>query len=323
MGLSTFAQWMNAGGRGGVRVMRPYLQSPRLEIRQNALLRHEEWLEIDNEIQDIVRTGLVGYDDLINAGLTRNLGGLGSIVTMYEQQSDLTDADVSMEGIVQGSDDRLEFTPVYTPVPIIHKDFSISYRMLLASRRNGDGLDVETARTAARKVRDKSENMIFKGSTKNMGGYKIYGYTTAPYRVTGSATGDFGTAGNGYNTILAMVTSLQALGFNGPYGVYVANTQYMELLKKNTNDSTELSLILELLPMVEFVKPSFDLDAGSLVMVQLTKDVVQLNIAQDMVPVQWDEKGGFLTRFRVMQSSVLVVKYDAGLKCGVVHLTGA
>lgn len=323
MGVSTYAAWLARGGRGGTKIMRPYLEAKNPKLRTNALLRRDEWLDIDRELQDVVKTGLVAVADLIERGLTRQLNGLGSIVTMYEQVSDMTAADVSMEGIVQGEDDRVEFNPVFTPVPIIHKDFSISLRHLLASRRNGDGLDVTQARKSAELVRDKTESILMNGHSKNLGGYKIYGYTTAPNRITDTATGDFGTAGNGYNTILEMVEVLMAKGFTGPFGVYIAFTQYMELLKKNANDSTELSLILELIPQVEFIKPSFDLAAGNLVMVQLSKSVVELNIAQEMTPVQWDEHGGQLTRFRVMQAVVPVIKYDYNNSCGVCHYTGA
>lgn len=318
--LENSQQWLDEMGNLTLNNLRPHLG-----VHQNALLRHEEWLQIDAEVQDVVRTGLVGIQDLVTNGLTKPLGGLGTYISMYEQVSDMTEADVSMEGIVPGKDDRVTFTPQYVPVPIIHKDFSISQRMLLASRRQGEALDVTQARTATRIVRDKMESMLFNGLTKQFGGYSIYGYTTAPHRITGTAVGDFGTAGNGYKTMVKALGALGAVGFQGPFMVYIAQTQYNELLNliSTSYERNELEVIKAGLPQIMDVKPAYALAAGSLVFVQMTKEVVDLAVAEDVTPVQWDEMGGMMTRFRIMTALAPRIKFDVNNVCGVLHYTGA
>lgn len=318
--VSRIQAWLNSGGKLSAEAMRP-----EAEMHQNALLRHEEWLEIDKAVLETVKTGLIGVNDLIERGLTKKLGSLGTTLSAYEQLGDMTEADVSMEGIIPGKDDRVTFTPQYVPIPIIHKDFSLSLRHLLASRNNGEGLDTTQAREATRVVKEKMESMLFNGHSKNLGGYQIYGYTNAPHRITGSAVGDFGTAGNGYKTIVKALEAFAAKGFDGPFMVYVASTQYNELLHLlgSVNDYNELTVIKRQLPQIIDVKRAFELTAGTLVMVQMTPEVVDLAVAEDITPVQWDEMGGMLTRFRIMTALAPRIKFDANLKCGVLHYTGA
>lgn len=317
--LMTPEEFMLQKGKLSIDAMRP-----EVGVHQNALLRHEEWMEIDAAVQDVVRTGLVGITDLVNGGLVKRLGGLGTTVSMYEQLGDMNPASVSMEGIVMGQDDRVGFTPQYVPVPIIHKDFSLSLRMLLAGRNTGEGLDTTQARVATRIVRDTMEDMLFNGHDKQLGGYKIYGYTNAPHRITGTAVGDFGTAGNGYKTMVKALGALGAKGFAGPFNVYIAWTQYNQLLNliSTSYEKNELAVIRDGLPQIASVKPSFNLTDEHLVMVQMTNDVVDLAVAEDITPVQWDEMGGMMTRFRVMTALAPRIKFDVNNACGVLHYTG-
>ena len=316
--VSSILEWLE-GGKDSVVAMRPIAG-----IHHNALLRKDEWLEIDQAVLDTVKTALVGIDDLINAGLVRRLGGLGTLLSAYEQLGDMTAADVSMDADVPGKEDAVEFETQYVPVPIIHKDFRISLRKLEASRKLGETLDTTQARAATRVVRETMEDMLFNGHSKQLGGYTIYGYTTHPKRMTGAAVGDFGTAGNGYKTMVKALNQAAADGFNGPFNVYLATTQYGELLNLlgSVNDYNELTVSKRQLPGISAIKRSFDLDDGEMVMVQMSREVVDLAVAEDITPVQWDEMGGMLTRFRIMTALAPRIKFDANDKCGVLHYTG-
>lgn len=316
-------EYLALGGRLSINAMRPTIG-----VHQNALLRKNEWEEIDAAVLDVARTSLNGVADLVAYGLVRPLGGLGTILSTYEQLSDMSAAEVSMEGTVEGEKDRQTFEPQSIPVPIIHKDFDVSLRHLLASRNFGEGLDMTQARTATRRVRDAAESMLFNGHSKQIAGYTIAGYTTHAKRITQTAAafggGDFGTSGNGYKTIVGMVNALAAKGFFGPYGVYASRTQYGQLLNQyGSNDRSELAVILQSVPNVAFLKASDVLADGSVVMVQLTSDVVDLAIAQDITAVQWEEKGGMLQKFRIMTAMVPRIKFDANNACGVAHATSA
>lgn len=297
-------------------------------VKTNALLRKDEWERIDDAVLEVARTELVGVADLINAGLTQDLGGLGTIISTYEQLSDMTAAQVSMTGVAQGERDRVTFTPVSVPVPIIHKDFQLDIRHLLASRNKGEALDTTQSRIATEQVTRRLEAILFNGYSQNLGGNVIYGYTNHPSRNTDTAAnfggGDFGTAGNGFKTIKGMIKVLRDDGYNGPYGCYVATTQYDQLLNLyGSLDNTELGIIMDRIPELSFVKPSYDLANENVVVVSMTRKVVDLGVAEGIQAVMWQELGGFLIEFRTFSAMVPRVKSDKEGKSGVAHATGA
>lgn len=317
-------QWFNEKGTLDINTMRPHVG-----MHHNALLRRDEWLELDTAVLETVKTGLVGIQDLISMGLTKPLGGLGTLLSGYETVSEMDAANISMDGDVPGSEDAVEFGENFVPIPIIHKDFRISIRKLESSRRLGESLDTTQIRAATRVVRETLEDMLFNGSTKQLAGYPIYGYTNHPNRLTNTAAGlgggDFGTAGNGYKTMVGGLGQLGATGFEGPFGVYVAQTQFNQLMNQASTNyiKNEYQLITEGLPQIQFVKQSFDLTAGELVFVQMDREVVDLAIAEDITPIQWDEMGGMITKFRVMCAMAPRIKSDFNSAVGVLHVTGA
>lgn len=290
----------------------------------NALLRKNEWEVIDQTVVDIARTRLVGIADLRQRGLVQNLGGLGSIVSTYETISDMSDANISMDGTTAGDEDTVAYTPVSVPVPIIHKDFRISLRRLLASRNIGDALDVTQVATATRKVAEQLESILFNGLSFAVDGSSVYGYTTHPNRNTGSAS-DFGTSANVFTSINAMVSAAEADGFYGPYVLYVASTQYGEMRIPYTDGSGQspMTRVLELMPQIEAIQRSYSLAAGNVVLVNMSRETVDLALAQDITAVEWNTMGGMVSHFKVMTAAIPRVKADNSGASGIVHYTGA
>lgn len=295
----------------------------------NALLRRYEWEQIDAAVLDVVRAPNVALNDFLRLGLTQPLDGLGVIVSTYEQLGDLTAANVSMEGIVRGDQDRSTFTPQSIPVPLIHKDFSMSLRQLEASRRQGgETLDTTTARTATRKVQDKVDDIIFNGHTIAVGDTgQIYGLTNKPQRLQKTSAdcggGDFGTAGNFYKTLNGAIAFLRELGYYGRYGVYVSTNQYAQTNTLVTGTAvSERTAGMDQLPEVAFINQAHKLADGEMIVFQLSTDVADLAIAQDVTPVQWEGLGGFQIEFRVFSALTIRVKHDANGNCGVIHVTG-
>lgn len=324
MTIMTVQQWMNAGGG-----LSPEYKRPHLGIHHNALLRRDEWLELDQAVMDTVKTPLVGIADLQAAGLVHRLGGLGTLLSAYETVSEMDAANVEMEADVPGREDRVEYGANYVPIPLIFKDFRIPQRQLLSSRRLGESLDTTQARAATRVVAETMESMLFSGHAKQLGGYLIYGYTNAPNRVTNTANGvgggDFGTAGNGYKTVVGALAALTNLGYRPPFMAYLASTQFTQLnnLIDLTSGRSELSVIKEnLAGQLQDLKLSFELSDGVLVVVAMNSEVVDLAVAEDIVPIQWDEMGGALTRFRIMTALAPRVKSDFNSHTGIAHITG-
>lgn len=328
-GAIASGEWQGIGGRLEVNSMRPHSG-----LHANALLRRHEWEAIDRTVVDVARTELNVVQDIINAGLTRELGGLGSTVAVWEQLKDMNSAEVYMDAPTRIDEDRVGFTPVYTPVPIIGKPFRVSARQLEASRRMGEGLDMTQTTVATRKVRDRLENMTMNGEAGIAVNYEgsnrsIYGLTTQPSRLTDTAGnyggGDFGTEGNGYSTINGQIGALKAAGFMGPYGCYVGRTQHTQLGKRHTDGSgkSELMTIRENLTDLLYIKPSDVLADGSVVVFQMTRDVVEFAIAQDFTTVQWSSFGGMVDHFLVMTAMVPLVKDTEAGACGISHAIAA
>ncbi len=319
--------WLNDGTPKGIKYARPVLGS---RMFQNALLRKYEWEEIDRAVVDVTRQQLVAANDFRRLGLIRTLGGIGTTISTYEQLGDMSDAEISMEGITRGELGQVDYNPQSVPVPIIHKDFQISARHLAASRRLGDGLDVTNSQVAARRVRDKTESIIFNGTGKGqLAGYKIAGFRTKTERMQKTVSecggGDWGTEGNPYKTIVGGIGFLAEAGFYGSYGVYIARAQYTESLHRLTDGSSKSELVAmqEGIPNISFFTPADALAAGEIIIWQLTGDVADLALAQDIATIQWDSQGGMLTDFRVMTVLVPRIKHDANGACGVLHITGA
>jgi len=309
-------------------LLRPHIgMKANVTMRHNALLRRDEWLEIDRVVLETAKVELNGVQDLISSGLTKRLGGLGSKVSAYEKVSEMTAANVSMSVDVPGEKDRLEYEQVNIPIPVIYKDFTFDLRDLESARQSGNPLETDHIAAATRVVTETMETMVFAGHAKQLGGYTIQGYTTATYRLTDTAAnyggGDFGTAGNGYKTVVGAINALRAIGFKGPFMIYVASTQFGQLhnLIDPTNARSELSVIKDNIPEVLDVKVSYELTDGHMVIVQMTTNVVDLAIGMILTPVQWTEMGGMITDFRVMTALAPRVKQDANNRTGVCHVT--
>ena len=292
-------------------------------LRTNALLRDTEWQEIDRAVVDIARAQLNGIADLRQYGLVQPLGGLGTILSAYDRLSDMTDANVDMSGTTPGEEDRVEFDQVNVPVPIVHKDFRLNIRQLEASRRLGDALDTTQTQVATRKVVEKLEAMLFNGVTMKVNANGIYGFTTHPNRNT-YAGADWGTISNIYTNVNEMVAAAEADGYYGPYGLYVATTQYAQARSVYTDGSGQSAIdrCMKNIPSLKFFKPSSVLTAANAVLVTLARDVVDLAIAQDIVPVEWDSQGGMVQHFKVFCAMVPRIKADSEGHSGIVHATG-
>ena len=315
-----------------VNSQRPFLEGVgHIPFTTNALIRRYDWEEIDRTVVDVARTQLTVTNDLRSFGLVKPLGGLGTILSTYERASDMTAANIDMAGDTDGQADKVTFDPVSIPVPIIHKPFTINARVLEASRRGGTALDTTHVSTATRKVGDAFENMIVNGATLKSGGNAIYGLTTHPHRSTDTATnfggGAFTTEGNAYKTIAGMIRSLYADGYMGPYGCYVSMNRASNLWARHTDGSgkSEAQTILDNMRSVglQYIRPVASLADSTVVVFQLTPDVIDLGIAQDMVAVQWETKGNLIANFKVMMAAVPRVKSDANNSCGVAHATSA
>lgn len=293
-------------------------------LRTNALLRKDEWILLDERLVYTFNEVLNGVADLRARNLTHDVGGLGTLISQYEKVSDMDEANVHMSGAVNGIRDRVDFTMVGVPVPLIFKDFDINIRHLEASRRLGQTIDTTQQEVSARKVAEKLEDILFNGNTMVVDGNPVYGYTTHPNRNTISTSADWGTGTNIYPSIMAMVGAMVSDRCYGPWVLYVNPEQWAQAIAitDTTRQKSELQVVLDSIPRLEDIKLSDSLAPGNAVMVQMSRDVVDLALAQDVVNVEWESQGGMVQHFRVMMAAIPRVKSDANGRCGIVHHSG-
>lgn len=302
-------------------------------LRTNATLMKDEWIQLDTAVVQVARERLTGIADLMSRGLTYNLtNAMGTLVVQHQTVSEFTAAEVTMDAISRTQKDRQTFELISTPVPIVHKDFSMSVRHLQASRTSGQPLDVTMAEEASRQVAETLEGMLFNGlTTGDVLGFgsstaQLFGYTNRTNRNTVTLSQNWDASGKTGEEILADVLAMVTAANNdrmfGPYMLYVPSDSWVPLMDdfKANSDKTIFQRIKEI-PSIIDIKPADKLTDDNIVLVQMTRSNVDLiNGIQPMV-VQWESEGGMMLNFKVLAVMVPRIKLDAGSRSGVVHLS--
>lgn len=329
-------------GRININAMRPYIDEngdrrivvnssgATMKTNAPALLRYDEWKDIDRTVLEVATQRLVGIQDLISRSLTYSLGSIGQTISLWDRSSDMTPADVSMSGITKGEEDNVQFESQTVPVPIIHKDFRINIRRLEASRLFGAGVDVIQADIAARRVSEASEDMLFNGYPIQVDGGTIYGYRSHPHRNTVDLATPWNdpsiTGQDIYDDVEAMIASARADRYYGPYCLYVPGAYEGVLDRDFAGSSGDIRTIRQRLLQIsglEEIKVVDRLEEDNVILVQLTRDVVDLAIAQDISTLNWQVDGGMQEKFKVMAVWVPRIKSDFDGRSGIVHLRPA
>jgi len=302
-------------------------------INANATLRRDEWKQLDEALLVASRYRLGGIEDLISKGLTFNLGNaMGTTVLEWHDVSDAMEAVLTMDGVTRGRNDRPVFQTNYLPIPIIHVDYEINARVLAASRGLGNPLDTTTAEMAARRVNEKLENMLFTDTTYAFGTVddrsrnSIYSYVNHPdiNAVTLGTHWDASakTAAGILNDVLNMKESSIAAYHYGPWMIYIP-TGYETVLDDDYDTTTPGITIRERILKIagiSGIKVIDTLAANTVLLVQMTPDVVRLVQGLGLTNVEWDTEGKFITKYKVLRIAVPQIRSDQNGKSGIVKL---
>jgi uncharacterized linocin/CFP29 family protein len=295
-------------------------------LRSNASLPKDAWKMMDETIQRVATQRMQGVADLMSRGLSFQVPqALGVLRLEWQRMSDMDPAIMTMSGLSKSQNDGVDFDLDSMPLPIIHKDFNLNIRHLEASRRNGTPLDMTQLEISTRLVAEFIESLLFNGSTILGANNTIYGYKTALNRNTGSTTASWATATGVQivGDVLAMIDKAVADNMFGPYLLYVSQGAYVHMADdyKAESDITILQRVLNI-PNIQGVQPTIHLDNDSVLLVQMTSDVVDMIDGIQPMVVQWDEAGGMVFNFKVMAIMVpRVRKGDYKLQSGIVHYT--
>lgn len=298
-------------------------------LRTLDTLRRDEWVEFDNVLveEGLIRMPAVG--DLMGRGLSRTVAnGIGKTAFEYERVGDMTDAIMSMTGLVRSDNDRVEFDPSRLPLPLTHKDFFLDRRQLAASRERGEPLDTLQARIAGRKVSELVEYTLLNGSEKQYGGVGLVGYTTIEQRLEVDFTDNLlwsdGTkTGAGFVAdVLAAKSGLAARRFHGPFMIYISADADTNLDKDYSTVKGEGTIRARLLQInqIQGIQVSDQLESGNVLLVQMTPDVVQMIVGENLQTIQWDVQGGFGINFKAFTIMVPILRYNSAGHTGIAHI---
>lgn len=293
----------------------------------NSFLKKEEWAAMDNAVLAMVALRMNILADLRRQNLVQPVS-FATMLSQWRVGSERTAATVSMDGRTAGDRDRTDKKVYGVPVPIIHAEYSIGRRELLASRTLGSSLDTTEAAAAAAAVIEKAEQMVVSGQTDVViSGSTVHGLTSHSGRETGTAAsyggGDFGTISNILPTFLGGISAMAAKRYHGPFQVYIAPTQYIQMLARYTDGSGQNALDSVLrLPQITEVKASDFLTDGHAVMVQMTPNVIDLLEGGGVENREWVSPDGQELFFKVMYVVAPRVKVDYEGNLGICHITG-
>lgn len=297
------------------------------QLQANAFLNREEWETLDAAVYAMAKQRINAWADLVSAGLTRN-SSLAAMHTKWRVASERIAPDVTMDFRTRLTHDRTDKYTYGVPLPIISAFYSIGRRELLAHRAAGQDVETFEAQEAAQAVIEGAEDILINGNTSIVvQGNSIPGYRTLAARDTGTAAayggGDFGTISNITPTFIGMLSTLAALRYYGPFNCYIHNTQYHQMLEFYTDGSgqTALQRVLQL-PQIGSVKPNDVMaTAGDLLMVQMSRNVVDVEIALTLENRQWEAPDGSALFFVVMMAATPRLKTDYDGNAGIAHAT--
>lgn len=306
--------------RGGLMVNERSLAS-------NAFLNREEWEVLDKAVYGMAKLRLGAFQDLVGAGLKRT-SSLAAWYSAWRVASERVSADVTMDFRTRINEDRTDKKTYGVPVPIISAKYSLGRRELITARAAGQQIETFEAAEAAAAVAEKAEDILINGNTSIVvNATSISGYRTLSARSTATAAayggGDFGTISNITDTFLGMLSTLAGLRFYGPFNCYIHNTQYHEMLAHYSDGSGQTALQrVEEYPQIKSVKPNDVIGtAGDLLMVQMTQNVVDVEIALTLENRRWEAPDGSAMFFVVMMSAVPRLKTDYAGNAGIAHAT--
>src|SRR4030067_2587562 len=293
-------------------------------LRTNDILLYDEWKLFDEAVIAAAQKRAIGMKDLMSRGLTYNTGtGLGKTVLSYQDASDMNAAELTMDGINKAVKDRIDYDIKYLPLPIIHKDFSISARVLEESRSSGAPIDTTHATLAAFKVMEQAENILFNGaSAYTFGGGTIRGYTDYPDRNIASL-GTAWSSDTGENILddarAMKQDSIDDLHF-GDWVMYIP-TAYETTMDDDFKAASDISIRERLLKLrgLQDIQVADQLSDGNVLLVQMTEDVVRAVNALPITTVQWGTDGGFMVHFKILMILVPQIRSKQDNKCGVFH----
>lgn len=264
---------------------------------------------------------------IIEAGLTVNLPNWLGIMSIYwESRGRSGRAQTTMVPKARGERQMPNLSPHNLPIPCTWDDFSLNIRVLAAAQRTGAPLETGMVADATRNVNETIEDTFING------GVTVEGMTTpgllgspflSPFTDTQSWSSVDHSGEDIVKDIELLVAKAEANRRFGPYVLFIP-TAYN--LKINLEDYKAFSsdTIYTRLSTMTFGQGNLkivvadQLPADTVVLVQLTDEIVDVIIGQQPTVISWSDGPGFERFFIVLACIVPRIKQDFNEKMGII-----
>lgn len=307
-------------------------------------LTRDAWINIDTAVVEANLDRRTAWEDLKSIGTVSGFDAMAHMTHEYWASSQPGEAKQSMDAVADERGDVPLLLPTSVPLPITHGGFQFTSREIAVSKNTGRPLDT----TMVKEISERNNEMIERqtigtetgityatrtatgiGGDPHRGTSTVYGYTNFPYRVTKTdLTTPTGTNPEAVMTdILEMIETMEGNGFYGPYSLY-HSTSYSRYLNDDYFRSGSTSAvrtlrerIKEIGGITEIKRLDFLTSGYQLILVHRDPKVAQAIDGLGPTTIQWEEKGGLLLKFKVIQIQVPLMKAPYDGVSGILHGT--
>lgn len=282
---------------------------------------------LDGAVVGVGRQRLVLVNDLLNAGLTFRLDNWMSVMSLtYQMTGEAGYAQRTMIPDARGERQVADRTYASLPVYCTWDDFSFGIREILASERVGAPLDTTHIEQATRRVNEAIEDQAFNGIGMNINGLTAPGALTNPANTshfTGSEAWD--NAGHTGEEIVSDIIAMQdvalADNYYGPFNLYIPRAYGSKMaLDYKAAATTTIGQRASEIPGISAIRVADFLPANTVLLVQMTSNVVDVVVGQTPAQVSWTNGPGW-TRFWCVMAC-MIVRWKADSSGGVGYVVG-
>lgn len=270
---------------------------------------------IDRAVVQVGLDRLSIVADIMAEGLVFSLPDPLSVMELqWEKEAKIGHALRTMKPEARGErqlpDREIDRIPIYATID----DFSFNSRLLRASQRAGSPIDTSMASQATRRVNESIEDAAIFGAGFTVAGGEAPGVLSSTSTFALTASWDTASGEQILDDVLAGASVLREDRRFGPYNLYVP-TSYGNALNADFKAESDKTIRQRLQELVFGgrnlrVREADLLPDDTVVLVQMTSDVVDVVRGQAPTVVSWSDGPGWQRFFAVLAFMVPRVKTD-------------
>jgi uncharacterized linocin/CFP29 family protein len=263
-------------------------------MRDNAPFTEEQWEKIDDVVVNTAKNKLVGRK------IIHIYGPLGGGIQSIELDTINLNGEAELDKFGYGETEQVEISERrFIPVPLIYKDFIMSWRDIENIKQLGRPFDYSLVAASASALAKKEDNIIFNGTKESEGIMSATGRLVVE-------KGNWSEGDTPYKDVAKAISNLMKNDSYEPHALVVSTDLYLKMQRiQEGTGVTILSRVKELVDGRVYQSPV--IEEGKGVVVAIGPQHMDLVVGEDMVTAyRGDENLNHL--FRVMESLALRIK---------------